>query len=76
MVGLWFYFLKAEAMAKFKHEITNRKVLARKESIQYDWKEITCIYPKKCDVCQAWIEKHSKVLWNVNTKHVMHIDCI
>lgn len=70
-----FYF-RAEAMAKFKHEITNRKVLARKQYIPNDWKQITCIYPRKCDVCLTWINKHEKVLWNVYSKNVMHIDCI
>ena len=65
-------------MARFKHEVTNRKVHvynAKKEYIQEDWKTLKCIYPSKCAVCMDWIQKDVAILWHIRSKLVMHAQC-
>lgn len=76
IITLSILLLFGGAMAKFKHEITNRRILAKKDQISYDWRTITCVYPRKCDICNEWIEKNTKILWNVNSKNVMHQNCV
>jgi hypothetical protein len=65
-------------MARFKHEITNRKAhaySATREYITEDWKSLKCIYPSKCAACKEWIAKGAQILWHVDHKLVMHVDC-
>jgi hypothetical protein len=65
-------------MARFKHEVTNRKVHvynATKEYVQEDWKPLKCIYPSKCAVCKDWIQKDAAILWHIRSKLVMHANC-
>jgi hypothetical protein len=65
-------------MAKFKHEVTNRKVNVARGSklpVMEEWKSLKCIYPAKCAACSQWISKGAQILWNVNHKLVMHVDC-
>ena len=65
-------------MARFKHEVTNRKVHvsnAMKNPVKEQWKSLKCIYPSKCAACSKWIKKGSAILWHVDQKLVMHVDC-
>jgi len=69
---------KMAGMARFKHEVTNRKVHAynaKKEYMPEDWKSLKCIYPSKCAVCKDWVQKDAPILWHIKTKLVMHADC-
>ena len=66
---------KFGGMAKFKHEVTNRKVLATKDPLVEEWKSLKAVYPVKCAACQQWVNKSAQILWHVKSKLVMHVDC-
>jgi hypothetical protein len=50
-----------------------RDKVYNKEEIKYDWREVKAFNDIKCEACQRRIKKGQKMLWNVNTKTVMHI---
>jgi len=69
---------KFGGMARFKHETTNRKAhvaKANKDNFYQDWKPLKAIYPVKCAACKEWIAKDAQILWHVDHKLVMHVDC-
>jgi hypothetical protein len=84
MIGLTAFrqFWRIESlagMARFKHEVTNRKVHVYNSrfmgSADDDWKPLKAIYPVKCAACKEWIAKGAKILWHTESKLVMHVDC-
>lgn len=84
MIGLTAFrqFRRIESlagMARFKHEVTNRKVHVYNSrnmgSADDDWKPLKAIYPVKCAACKEWIAKNAPILWHVKHKLVMHVDC-
>jgi hypothetical protein len=62
-------------MAKFKHEITNRRALVMKRedlNINHGWKTLQNKYPTKCCVCDKYIGNGVKILWHTTERVVMH----
>lgn len=47
------------------------------EEKKYDWRQVKAFADMKCGACQRRIKKNQVMLWNVNTKDVMHLpgDC-
>lgn len=44
-----------------------------REEISYDWRTVRAFNDMKCNACSKYIRKHQNMLWNINTKNVMHL---
>lgn len=40
----------------------------------YDWRQLKSLRDTTCEACTRRIKKGQMMMWNVNTKTVMHID--
>jgi len=40
----------------------------------YDWRKLKSLKDVECNACKRRIHKGQDMLWNVNTKNVMHIE--